>query len=70
MFEESDHAGDEVPFRSRSGLLIYRNTALVQWFSKKKATVEIPVFGPEFITIKKGIYALRGIRYKLIMMGI
>ena len=34
MFVHSDHAGDKLSCRSRSGFLIHGNTALVQWFSK------------------------------------
>ena len=70
MFVESDHAGDRVSCRSRSGFLIYVNTALVRWFSMKQSTVETSVFGAEFVTMKQGIDALRGLRYKLRMMGI
>ena len=40
MFVDSDHAGDKVPCRSRSGFLIYVNTALVQCLSKKQSTVD------------------------------
>ena len=50
--------------------MIYMNIALVQWFSKKLSTVEKTVLGTEFIAMKKGIDALRGLRYKLWMMGI
>ena len=32
MFVDSDHTGDKVSCRSRSGFLIYINTASVQWF--------------------------------------
>ena len=70
MFVDSDHAGDKVSHRSRSGFLIYMNTALVQWFSKKQSTLETSVFGAEFVAMKQGIDALRGLRYKLRMMGI
>ena len=70
MFVDSDHAGDKVSHRSRSGFLIYVNTTLVQWFSKKQSTVETSVFGAEFITTKQHIDALQGLRYKLRMMGI
>ena len=35
IYVDSDHAGDRVSCRSRSGFLIYVNTLLVQWFSKK-----------------------------------
>ena len=35
MFVDSDHAGDKVSCRSRSGFLIYVNIILMHWFSKK-----------------------------------
>ena len=57
MFMNSDHAGDKVSCRSRSGFLIYVNTALVQWFSKKQSTVVTSVFGAQFVTMKQGIDA-------------
>ena len=58
MFVDSDHAGDKISCRSRSGFFIYVDTALVQWFSKKKSTVETSVFGTEFVNMKQGIDAL------------
>ena len=70
MLMDSDYAQDKVSCTSRSGFLIYVNTALVQWFSMKQSTVETLVFGAEFITMKQGIYTLRGLRYKLRMRGI
>ena len=70
MFVDSDHAGDKVSCRSRSGFLIYINTPLVQWFSKKLSTVETSVIGTEFVAMKQGIDALQCLRYKLQMMGI
>ena len=38
--------------------------------SKKQTTVETSVYGAEFVAMKKGIYALRGLRYKVRMVGI
>ena len=70
MYMDSDHAGDKVSCRSRSGFLIYVNMALVQWFSKKQSTVETSVFSTEFVAMKQGIDALRGLRYKLRIIGI
>ena len=58
MFVDNDHARDKVSCRSRSGFLIYVNTALVWWFSKKQSTVETSVFDVEFVTMKQGIDAL------------
>ena len=46
------------------------NIELVQWFSKKHSTVERSIFGAKFFTMKQDIYALRGLRCKLRMMGI
>ena len=70
MWVDSDHAGDKMTRRSRTGYFIFLNTALIDWLSKKKATIEGSVFGAEFDAMKTGVEALRGIRYKLHMMGV
>jgi hypothetical protein len=46
------------------------NMAPIVWFSKRQPTVESSVFGSEFIAVKNGIETCRGLRYKLIMMGV
>ena len=38
--------------------------------SKKQATIETLVFGAEFVAMKLGMESLRGLRYKLRMMGV
>jgi len=43
---------------------------MIDWLSKKQSTVETSVFDAEFCTMKHGIENLRGICYKLRMMGI
>jgi hypothetical protein len=70
MFCDSDHAGEKRTRRSRTGFLIFCNMALIDWISKKQATIETSVFGAEFVATKHGIEKLRGLRYKLCMMGI
>lgn len=70
MFVDSDHAGDKVSRRSRTGFVILLNGGIIDWVSKKQSTVETSVFGAEFCALKHGIENLRGIRYKLRMMGI
>ena len=70
MFVDSDHAGDKVSQKLKSDFLIYVNTKLVQWFSKKQSTLETSVFGAEFVAMKKVVDALRGLRYKLRIMSI
>ena len=48
---------------------VYLNSALIAWLSKKQATIETSVFGTEFVAMKIGMETLRGLRYKLRMMG-
>ena len=52
------------------GVLIYCNMALIIWLSKRQPTIETSVFGAEFVAMKHGIETLRGLRYKLRMMGV
>ena len=42
----------------------------MQRFSKKQSTVATLFYGTEFIAMKQGIDALKGLRYKLRMMDI
>ena len=70
MWVDSEHAGEKVTRRLRTGYLIFLNTSLINWLSKKQATIEGTVFGAEFVAMKTGVEALRGIRYKLRMMGV
>ena len=70
MWADSDHAGDKMTMQSCTGYFIFLNTALIDWLSKKQATIEDSVFGAEFVAMKTGVEALRGIRYKLRMMGV
>ena len=67
---DADHASDTVSRRSRTGLLIYLNCALVYWWSKKQTSVESSSFGYEFVAMKQCCEYIRGLRYKLRMMGI
>ncbi len=55
MMCDSDHVGDKRNRRSRTGFLIFCNMALIDWVSKKQATIETSVFGAEFIAMKHGI---------------
>jgi hypothetical protein len=70
MYVDSDHAGDELNRRSRTGYIIYVNRAPVIWHSKKQTRVETSVFGAEFCAMTQGMDRLRGLRYKLRMMGV
>ena len=45
MFVYSDHAGDKSDRRSRKRFMIFMNMAMINWHTKKQATVEGTVFG-------------------------
>ena len=70
MYVDSDHAGEKRTRRSRTGFFVFINQGLMQWISKLQATIETSVFGAEFIAMKLGMESLRGLRYKLRMMGV
>ena len=67
---DADHASDTISRRSRTGFLIDLNCALVYWWNKKQTSVESSSFGSEFVAMKRCCECIRGLRYKLRMMGI
>ena len=69
-FVDSDHAGDIVTRRSRTCFMIFLNSSLIYWYSKKQGSCETSSFGSEFIAMKSCCEYVRGLRYKLRMMGI
>ena len=70
LFVDSDHAGDKVTRRSRTGFFIFPNVAPVAWDSKKQNAIETSVFGAEFVAMKVGMETMCGLRCKLRMMGV
>ena len=67
---DADHASDTVTRRSRTGFFVWVNCSLIHWWSKKQTSVETSSFGSEFVAMKQCCEYLRGLRYKLRMMGI
>ena len=66
---DADHASDTTTRRSRTGFLVCLNSAPIYWLSKKQTSVESSSFGSEFTAMKQCTECLRGLRYKLRMMG-
>ena len=50
--------------------MIFVQSALINWVSKRQPTIETSVFGAEFVALKHGMETCRGLRYKLRMMGV
>ena len=70
LMVDSDHAGNKLRRRSGTGYYIFLNSALIAWTSRRQPTIETSVFGAEFVAMKHGVETLRGIHYKLRMMGV
>ena len=66
----ADHALDTITRCSRMGFLVYLNSAPIYWWSKKQNSVESSSFVSKFIAMKQCCEYVRGLRYKLRMMGI
>ena len=47
------------------GISVFLNSATVMWLSKKKFTIESSVFGAEFVDVKVGVEAIRGLQHEL-----
>lgn len=69
-YVDADHAADTITRRSRTGFIVYINNAPIYWSSKKQNSVETSSFGSEFMAMKHCTEYVRGLRYKLRMMGI
>jgi len=67
---DSDHAGDNITRRSRTGYVIFLNSSPIYFHTKKQGGIETSTFGSEFIAMKQCCEYIRGLRYKLRMMGI
>jgi hypothetical protein len=70
LFSDADHAGNLLTRRSHTGLMIFLQNSLVDWYSKGQATVESSTFGSETIALRTGVDKLQALRYKLYMMGV
>ena len=69
-YVDADRTGDKITRRSRTGYIVFLNMAPIYWFSKKQASIETSSFGSEFIAMKQCCEFIRGLRYKLRMMGL
>ena len=69
-YVDLDHAGHAITRQSRTGYIVYLNKSPIYWTSKKQPSVQTSSFGSEFIAMKECCEYVRGLRYKVRMMGI
>ena len=70
VWVDANHAGNLANRRSHSGILIYANNALIQWYSKRQNTVESSSFGSELVALRIATDMVEALRYKLRCFGI
>ena len=70
VFVDSDHAGDMLTCRSRTGFFVFLNNAPISWSSEKQNSCETGTFGSGFVAMKQVCEYIRGLHYKLRMMDI
>ena len=61
---------DLITGRACTGILIFLNQTLIDWFCKKQNSVATATFGSEFVAAKTGVEKSQDIRYTLQMLGI
>ena len=61
VYVDSDHAGEVISHRSRTGFIIYLNNSPVYWMSKKQQGVETSSFGAEFTAMKQCTEYMQGL---------
>ena len=69
-FVDANHAGDKVTRRSRTGLIIFLNSAPIVWLSKKQGSIETSSFGSEFAAMKVATEQIVALRWKLRTFGV
>ncbi len=52
IFLEGDHASEECSHRSSAGFLMYLNSAIIIWYSKKQSTIKTCASETEFVVMK------------------
>jgi hypothetical protein len=67
---DSDHAGDLVSRKSRTGVFIFINCAPIVCHTKKQGSIETSSYGSELSAMKTAVELIEGLRYKLRMMGV
>ena len=70
QFIDAEHAGDMMNCHSHMGIIIYLCRSPIIWYSKNNNTVESSTLGLEIVAMPTGMDLMKGLRYKIRMMGI
>ena len=70
MWLDTDHDGDLLTRRRRNGYIVFVNSALIIWYSKRQATIEFSKFGSEMVAIRTTLDIVKILLYKIQMVGV
>ena len=68
-FVDADHDVDRIMRRSQTGIILFGNSVLLLWYSKRQNMVESSTFGLEFVALRIA-ELITSFWYKLRMFGI
>ena len=68
-YVDASFADCKLTRKSRTGFIVCLNSAPIYWYSKKQGSCKISTFGSEFVAMRQCCEYVRGLRYKLRMMG-
>ena len=70
VYVDANHAGDFLTRCYRTGFIVFLDGAPIYWSSKKQTSCGTSTFDSEFVAMEQATEYIRGLRYKLRMMGI
>ena len=70
MWLDTDHDGDLLTRRRRNGYIVFVNSALIIWYSKRQATIEFSKFGSEMVAIRTTLDIVKILLYKIQMVEV
>ena len=65
VYVDSNHAGDLLTRRSRTGFIVLLNGTPINWTLKKQTSCETSTFVSKFVAMKQATKYVRGLRFKL-----
>ena len=70
VYVDTNHAGKLGKRRPHSGILVYVNSSLINFYIKRQNTVESSSFGSEFLALIISTDMVESLRYKLRTFGV
>ena len=69
MWVDADHGNYLMTSHSHTGAIIFFNSELIVWYSKRQATNESSIFGSDMVALRTALDIMKILRYKPRMVG-